>query len=162
MHFKAAQVVDICQEDVLQHLVPLVACQCLTVAGSALTPSFATHVSPGGPGSLPPPPLRPSPLLCGSTHTTHQIIPIRCVQCVERDQSIQMHRGSLPDDSKRSNATKYKRNSRPSSALPVNTWTPPLSILAVHGSCACCPEELWLHLKSLIRSKWIVPTVFPQ
>ena len=39
---KAAQVVDICQEDVLQHLVSLVACQCLTVAGSALTPSPRT------------------------------------------------------------------------------------------------------------------------
>ena len=40
-----------------------------------------------------------SPLLSSlaSTHTTHQIVMIRCVQCVEMKESIPMHRGSLID-----------------------------------------------------------------
>ena len=72
MHFKAAQVVDICQEDVLQHLVSLVACQCLTVAGSALTPS--PHTCPLADRARGRPFLRTHRIVAAAAAHTHALL----------------------------------------------------------------------------------------
>ena len=80
-------------------------------------PSLSIHTPHGFSHPL------PGPLLSSlaSTHTTHPIVLIGCVQCVELKESILACRGSLQAEIMKACATKNKWQERPSSAWPTTT-----------------------------------------